>query len=54
MSDLNSTAVARTPESQLREPGFKSCATVSNLGQVFLLHCMNEYLAIDSGECLYE
>ena len=44
--------------SRLREPEFKSCAVVRNLGQVFFtrhcsLSCMNEYLVINSGGCLY-
>ena len=46
--------MTRVSNSQLREPGFKSYAAASNLGQVILhfsssLSCMNEYLAIDSG-----
>ena len=32
--------VARASDIRLREPGFESCAAVSNLGQVsFNLHC---------------
>ena len=48
----------RASDSQLREPGFKSCAAV--LGKFSPLHCssslscINEYLAIDSGGYAYE
>ena len=46
-------------DSRLKESGFDSCAAMSNLG-LFTLHyfslhsCVNEYLAIDNGGCLYE
>ena len=52
----HSGAVAKTSDFQLREPGFESCAAMSNIGQDLLplhcsrsLGCMNEHLAIDRG-----
>ena len=51
----------RVLDSQLRGPGFESCAAVLKLGaSVFTLHCssllscIKEYLAIDSGGYVYE
>ena len=38
------------PDLQSSEPGFESLfATVSKIGHFRYLHCINEYLAIDSG-----
>ena len=56
---IHGSAVGRASDSCQREPGFESCAAVSNRGQIVSLHCssslscMNEYLAIDSGGYLY-
>ena len=51
----------RALDSRLWEPGFKSCAAVLKpWATYFTLHCssslscINEYLAIDSGGCVYE
>ena len=51
----------RALDSQLREPGFKSCAVVLKpWSSFFTLHCssslsyINEYLAIDNGGYVYE
>ena len=51
----------RASDSRLREPGFESCAAVLKpWASFFTLHCsssltcINEYLAIDSGEYVYE
>ena len=54
-------SVGRASVSRLREPGFESCAAVFKpWASFFTLHCssslscINEYLAIDSGGCVYE
>ena len=51
----------RALDSRLREPGFESCAVVLKPWErFFTLHCsislryIHEYLAIDSGEYVYE
>ena len=51
----------RVPDSQLREPGFESCAAVLKpWASFFTLHCssslscLTEDLAIDSGGYVYE
>ena len=51
----------RASDSQLREPGFESCAAVLKpWGSFITLHCssslscINEYLAIDSGGYVYK
>ena len=51
----------KASDSRLREPGFQSCAPVLKpWASFFTLHCsssfssINEYLAIDSGEYVYE
>ena len=49
----------RSSDSRLQEPGFESCAAVLKpWAGFFTLHCysslINEYLAIDSGGCVYE
>ena len=51
----------RASDSQLREPGFESCAAVLKpWASFFTLHCssslscINEYLAINSGGYVYE
>ena len=51
----------RASDSQLRESGFEFCAAVLKPWvNVFTLHCssslscINEYLAVDSGRCVYE
>ena len=51
----------RASDSRLREPGFESCAAVlKHWASFFTLHCssslscINDYLAIDSGEYVYE
>ena len=50
----------RASDSQLREPGFESCAAVLKpWARFFTLHCssslscINEYLTIDSGGYVY-
>ena len=43
---------SRASDSQLREPGFESCAAVLNPWTSFLLSCINEYMAVDSGNYL--
>ena len=50
----------RPSDSRLREPGFESCAAVLISWARFFTHCssllscINEYLAIDSGDYVYE
>ena len=51
----------RASDSQLRGPGFESCAAVLKpWARFFTLHCssslscINEYLAVDSGGYVYE
>ena len=51
----------RASDSRLREPGFESCAAVLKPWTIFFtlycsssLSCINEYLAIDSGDYVYE
>ena len=51
----------RVSDSQIREPGFKSCAAVLKPWvHFYTLHCssslccINEYLALDSGGYVYE
>ena len=55
LMSLHNCAVASALESRLREPVFESCTAMSNLGQVFILHCssslscVSENLVIDIG-----
>ena len=53
--------MGRALDSQLREPGFESCAAVLKPWACFFtlhcsssLSCINEYRAIDSGGYVYE